>query len=548
MTLVGAPGSDALLQASRRIDWRFLLATPELGSVACVSATGAPDLIADLRQHVEHVVVVEDNRIDEAAGSGCDCVVLRNPAPDDIARAASLVDRGGHVYVELERKGLARRLDPARCRGALLKAGFSAPRLYWHWPSFSACAEIVPLSDPGPLRLALSRRRSSRAARAGAALARVLPRRALELAAPSVSIVARRQIDSASPAVIEHLEQNRERLDLAGHGLGGAISGLLVTPRFRASRHVVVLVTPRASPEPRLVVKVPRLRADTSGIEREAANVDEIQAARPGGYEGIPRVVALDEIGGRRALIETALASAPMTPALVRRHPDRCVEAGLGLISELPRAPAEPAWFERLLERPLGRFAARFRDSEDAELVERTLALLAPLRSASLDLAFEHGDLSAPNILISRSWHAGLVDWELAEPRGLPFADLCFFLTYVSLARARARELPAQVRAFERAFLTRDAWTSDVVRRHAAERATPLALVPLLLVACFARYAARLLDRLDGDLPGFDADARDPVAPAEAGTVAWLHDNRYYQFWRRALEAASGPGESATGL
>ncbi|HYY32017.1 MAG TPA: hypothetical protein VE693_00315 [Gaiellaceae bacterium] len=43
-----APDHDALLQASRRLDWRFLLEQPELGRVACI-AKHDPDLIESLR-------------------------------------------------------------------------------------------------------------------------------------------------------------------------------------------------------------------------------------------------------------------------------------------------------------------------------------------------------------------------------------------------------------------------------------------------------------------------------------------------------------------
>ena len=45
---VEAVSHDALLQASRRVDWRFLLPEAELGRVACIGETD-PDLVRSLR-------------------------------------------------------------------------------------------------------------------------------------------------------------------------------------------------------------------------------------------------------------------------------------------------------------------------------------------------------------------------------------------------------------------------------------------------------------------------------------------------------------------
>ena len=44
---VNTVAHEAVLQASRRIDWRFLLPTPDLGQVACIGVTDA-DLLESL--------------------------------------------------------------------------------------------------------------------------------------------------------------------------------------------------------------------------------------------------------------------------------------------------------------------------------------------------------------------------------------------------------------------------------------------------------------------------------------------------------------------
>lgn len=529
-------GRDALLQSSRRVDWRFLLPSPELPEVACAAAELPPDLAAGLRRHAGRVVEID---LETAAcrPARFDCVVLRNPTPRSIEAAAAVAGARGCIYAELEGATLKALLTRVRARRALARAGFSRAELHWHWPSFAECAEIVPLGDPAPLRLSLRRRRSSWGARLRAAAARAVPRQALALIAPCLSVVAVRPDDPPpGPAVLRHLERSFERLRLARYGVQAPLSGLFVTPRFRASQHVVVLVADRASPEPRLVVKVPRLRGGASGVEREAANLAALHEAWPNAAGRAPRVVALEEIGGRLALVETALRGEPMTPALVRRHPRRCLEAGLALLAELPGRPADERWLERLVEQPLRRLAERLPKGAEQDLIERTLAVVEPLRRAPLELPFEHGDVSAPNLFFVDRRRAGLVDWELAEPRGLPLGDAVFFLTFAALAQAAARTPEAQRAAFARAFIEEGAWAPAALRAHAARRGVPGELIAPLFVACFARYVARLLDRLCGD----PAEAVRPAAIDDAdATHGWLCENRYYRIWRDACEASS---------
>ena len=52
----------------------------------------------------------------------------------------------------------------------------------------------------------------------------------------------------------------------------------------------------------------------------------------------------------------------------------------------------------------------------------------------------------------------------------------------------------------------------------------PLALLPSLIVACFARYAARLVLRLAGG------------QEAHSELVRWLRDDRSCDLWRHAVD------------
>ncbi len=329
------------------------------------------------------------------------------------------------------------------------------------------------------------------------------------------------------------LQQNRERLALDQYGITGRMSALVVTPRFRASRHVVFLVFSGGGPEPVLVAKVPRLAAHCDGIRREAANLQAAQGLRVGGFDSIPRVVACEPFRGGFLLVETALAGQPMGPAMVRRHLADCCDAVIDWLGDLQQpgdgATAEDDdWFVRLIERPLCQFEERFPVSAtEARLLDRTWEAVSPLRAADLPLVFEHGDLSHPNLIVLRGGGVGVIDWELADPHGLPAQDLFFFLTYAAFAAGKARAVGRHLPAFHAAFFGRRAWVHPYVLAYAHRLQLPPELLTPLFVACWARRVTGLLDRLSETEPAAE--------PLSADTAAWIRANRYYALWQHTL-------------
>src|SRR6185436_21148578 len=108
--------TDALLQASRRVDWRFLLPDPRLGRVAYVGpARGA--LVESLRLFSASVTMAGTASAANATGQ-YELVVASGPSLEILRRASELVGPGGFLYVEaygrFQRRGTDRRLrDPS---------------------------------------------------------------------------------------------------------------------------------------------------------------------------------------------------------------------------------------------------------------------------------------------------------------------------------------------------------------------------------------------------------------------------------------------------
>jgi hypothetical protein len=176
---MNGPSTYGLLQASRRVDWRFLLPQPDLGRTAYV---GLPDerLLDALGQcaaELTSLATPASARPVAAAQSLYDLVVLVDPEPGDLAVAAGLLRPDGWLYAEQPRSFRTRVVGAARfprvaTRG-LEALGFVDVQAHWHWPDFASCEEMVPLCDAGAIRHMLARRRVY-GARAKVGLARLL--------------------------------------------------------------------------------------------------------------------------------------------------------------------------------------------------------------------------------------------------------------------------------------------------------------------------------------------------------------------------------------
>jgi len=334
--------------------------------------------------------------------------------------------------------------------------------------------------------------------------------------------------------VLSFLTKNRQRLSLQHFGDPSRLSCVMMTPRFRASSHMICFVLAEEKTEPIFVVKLPRLPGDNDRLDREVANLHAANHNRAEDDSSIPRVVAYEDFHQHRLLIETAVPGRPMSPAVVRRQPESCTDATITWLLNLERANANRSsnhndWFERLVENPLQQFKNMLPvSSEEARLIEQTLVMMNPFRDYDLPLVMEHGDFSPPNILQTENGNIGVVDWELAEPQGLPASDLFFFLTYIAFARNGARKNADYLKAFQQAFFAPNAWARPHIERYCERLNLSHEMIAPIFISTWARYVAGLMARLQG--------SNEAGSMVGNETVKWLRSNRCYVLWRCAIE------------
>ena len=148
-----AAASVELLDASRRVDWHFLLPTVQLEQVAYVGPQ--TDLICSaLRSFSQSLTVFHELPRADEENRQFDVVVVIDPCDETLGRSAQIVCPGGAMYVEVNRRAAKPRYSNTASKltgsadyvDALQRLGFKDVRAHWHCPDFDACTVIMPLT------------------------------------------------------------------------------------------------------------------------------------------------------------------------------------------------------------------------------------------------------------------------------------------------------------------------------------------------------------------------------------------------------------------
>ena len=420
VALAAEPERNRLL---RRADWRYLLPRAEAERVLCLAG-------GELREACEIVGASVDDA--PAAGVAYDLVVAENPDASTLRVMASALRPDGACYTEWTHRAPG---GPARARRALVRAGFREPHTYHPWPSASRSEAWVPTDGHGARHFwrysaqpAPSRRDRVRTL-AGSLRARLRwPQR--------VCAVAVRAANDDRPALLR-LAHDALAAPPAAAGGEHAVPLLLLTRGERAVGKVVALVFDDDD-APSLAIKTARTRDGGRGLHREADALDAVAALHPRGMPGVPRVLFRDALLGRPVVGESALAGTPLAAHLTESaYPgvaERVTDWLLALARPGLAEPRERAW-ETLLSPALDRFAAEFAPVVDPSALARARDQIRGI--GAVPVVCEQRDCSPWNLFDGPE---GIVvlDWESAEPRGLPAMDLVYFATHAAYYLERA--------------------------------------------------------------------------------------------------------------
>ncbi|CAN5582052.1 hypothetical protein BH24ACT5_BH24ACT5_11190 [soil metagenome] len=192
---------------------------------------------------------------------------------------------------------------------------------------------------------------------------------------------------------------------------------------------VVLLAFSDDQREVGLAVKLPRVDEAERALEHESSALRAISRTAVPRHVEIPRVVASGRFADLLVVAETPVFGTPVLDLLDTRS---FREIAFNLSDVLARWIPEQGltdpmgYWDRVVEPVFERFTTRCHTVIEDWFV---LALRQSMHALPpLPLVPEHRDCSPWNVLVTSAGGFALLDWESAEPSGLPGLDLIYFL------------------------------------------------------------------------------------------------------------------------
>lgn len=234
-------------------------------------------------------------------------------------------------------------------------------------------------------------------------------------------------------------------LDEEGIPLFSSCPLLLLTTGHRSINKAVGLAFESEAEMPAKAVKFARVPEAEPGLEREAEVLRRLREERPG-LNGVPRLVGLGSRNGHLAVVQEAIAGASLLDALTPQNFEatamRVTDVLIDLVGDfdpvIEPAKMPPGGAIMPARDALDWFAQSFGPVVDPIHLDEARALLAGLET--VPAAVEHRDCSPWNVLITPAGEPVLLDWESAEPEGLPGLDLVYFLANCAFVLDKALE------------------------------------------------------------------------------------------------------------
>jgi Phosphotransferase enzyme family len=403
----GPPPEPELNELLRQVDWRFLLGQRQ-----------APRLLDRRGEPFSRALTL----IGEGPSDGgeADLVVLGFPDRASLKATSESLRPGGAVAC-LWQRPLPR--GTQRARAMLKRAGFVDTRLYWPGPHASPLPRFwLPLDSPAAI--AHVHEQHPVYSRREAALR--LAWRWAVLAGALAPVCAIARLPEGPAAVDDEPDALAEALPRSQHWL-------LLTGGGESDNKVVGLPFPEHGGPLPIVAKFGRVEKAGAALEREAEILADLERERPD-LAGVPRLRSSGLSAGGRAVLQDAMLGAPLQAELYRTGFTSLAPALTEWLASLAGEPPPQAaseWFGRLVTDPLDELEADFGKLMPPGFADRARAALADL--GPLPLVCEHRDLGPWNVVIGEDGGPAAIDWEDAEPRGLPCLDLVYLLATSAL-------------------------------------------------------------------------------------------------------------------
>ncbi len=455
-------------------DWRFLLPRLSFETTVCFGAASPTTLrgLSDLSTRVlsvspvtqtdgpgpgllpDNVVVVDPSEWRNLGiGGTADLLYFACPGelrrlvahPDLFEDALALLKPTGVIFSELfgGDKSRARKLKQALQKADL---GSGEPVLLGPWsPSFRSAA---PVGDRTVMKycrsLSSPRKLRSRV---------LLGLKTLWRPYRWALVAGRQRPDNAQVPDYVDAAAARSGISLTGYRWGFVAGG-----RY-PSKKVVFTLFKNGCPTPEAIVKLTRHPSFNRRLENEFHSLQALHKTRAPEAKAAPKALFLGNEGGLVLAAQTAVQGRPLQE-LSEARPDspHTVLVVNWLVSLAWKTARKVQGTE--VASSLSSLADRFCDNYSSPAEERhflATQISKIGKCPDFPVVFQHGDPHPGNILITPDDRLVLLDWESAEPAGMPLWDLFYFLHTTARLAVGRRRTPGSL-ILRDLFLTSTGW------------------------------------------------------------------------------------------
>ena len=295
----------------------------------------------------------------------------------------------------------------------------------------------------------------------------------------------------------------RQIAGVAGVSIDQYRWGLSARGEYR-SRKVLFFLFDRAAETPEYIVKMTRDPALNSRLENEGRALEWLAERGIGDRETLPQVVFQGHHHNLAIVGETVIDGVPFEQRSGGAANCPFAGAAAAWLTELGASTADtsaasPLQVAEALDTLFKRFAQIYTlTPAQHDFLAGQIAAISRSRSR-IPLVFQHGDPGTWNIWVTPSERVAFLDWEAAEPQGMPLWDLFYFVRTYGAWAMRASSSGDTMKGFAGQFLSASPFQRMLIAATEYYRArvgVPIELVEPLFYTCWMHRALKESTRL----------------------------------------------------
>jgi hypothetical protein len=279
--------------------------------------------------------------------------------------------------------------------------------------------------------------------------------------------------------------------------------GLSARGEYR-SRKVLFFLFDRAAESPEYIVKMTRDPALNPRLENEGRALEWLAERGIGDHETLPQVVFQGHHHELAIVGETVIDGVPFEQRSSGVADCQLADAAVTWLTELGVATADTSTASPLeVAEALGTLFERFAQiytltPTQHDFLSGQIAVIGRSRGR-IPLVFQHGDPGTWNIWVTPSERVAFLDWEAAEPQGMPLWDLFYFVRTYGAWAMRASSSGDVMKGFAGQFLSASPFQRLLIaatEQYQARVGVPAELIEPLFYTCWMHRALKESTRL----------------------------------------------------